>query len=94
MIKKYMKNRYQASRKPLTTSLPKIERPPRPGSGTKDNSNLYKIYERIFKTEMLDFSLVIAYFKLLELQRENIITILEGIRYKLDIKEIQKRIIY
>lgn len=43
---------------------------------------------------MLDFSLVIAYFKLLELQRENIITILEGIRYKLDIKEIQKRIIY
>ena len=55
---------------------------------------LYKIYERIFKTEMLDFSLVIAYFKLLELQRENIITILEGIRYKLDIKEIQKRIIY
>lgn len=55
---------------------------------------LYKIYERISKTEMLDFSLVIAYFKLLELQRENIITILEGIRYKLDIKEIQKRIIY
>lgn len=55
---------------------------------------LYKIYERFFKTEMLDFSLVIAYFKLLELQRENIITILEGIRYKLDIKEIQKRIIY
>lgn len=45
MIKKYMKNRYQASRKPLTTSLPKFERPPRPGSGTKDNSNLYKIFE-------------------------------------------------
>ena len=33
MIKKYIKNGYQPSR-----------RPPRPGSGTKDNSNLYKIF--------------------------------------------------
>lgn len=44
MIKKYIKIEYQASRKPPTTSLPKFERPSRPGSGVKDNSNLYKIF--------------------------------------------------
>ena len=55
---------------------------------------LYKIYKRIFKAGMLDFSIVIAYFRLLEFKRENIIAILEGIRYKLQIQEIEKRIIY
>ena len=59
-----------------------------------NKKNLYKLYDRIFKTEMLDFSIVIAYFKLLELRKENIITILEGIRYELGVQEIQKRIIY
>ncbi len=55
---------------------------------------LYKKYIRIFNSNILDFSIVIAYFRLLEFKKENIITILEGIRYGLSTPEIEKRMIY
>lgn len=44
MIKKYIKNGYQLSRKPPATSLPKFERSLRPCSGIKDNRNLDEMF--------------------------------------------------
>lgn len=54
---------------------------------------LYKRYKKSFKDEMLDISIVIDYFNMLEIEKNNIITIIEGIRYNLSMKEIQDRIV-
>lgn len=54
---------------------------------------LYKRYKKSFKDEMLDVSMVIDYFNMLEIEKKDIITIIEGIRYNLSMKEIQDKVI-
>lgn len=54
---------------------------------------LHDINIRIFRTKMFDISTVYAILNLIEIEIENIINIIEGIRYKLDKLEIQKKII-
>ena len=54
---------------------------------------LYEKYMKSFKNEIFDISIVINYLNILEIEKRNIITIIEGIRYKLSMKEIQEKII-
>lgn len=54
---------------------------------------LYKLYINYFKTQPFSITMIIAYLELQQIQIKNIIIILEGIRYKLDSKIIQKKLI-
>lgn len=54
---------------------------------------LYKKYKKTFRNEMIDLSMIISYFKILETEKENIVTIIEGIRYKMPSENIQRKII-
>ena len=54
---------------------------------------LYEMYKRNFERNIFDISMVINYFEMLEIEKKNIITIIEGIRYKLPAKEINSKII-
>ena len=54
---------------------------------------LYDIYKRNFERNIFDISMVINYFEMLEIEKKNIITIIEGIRYSLPTKEIESKII-
>lgn len=44
---------------------------------------LYKKSKRNFRKDILNLNTVISYFDMIEIEKENIITIIEGIRYKL-----------
>lgn len=54
---------------------------------------LYNKFKKDFRNEILDLSVVISYFNILEIEKSNIITIIEGIRYKLTSQEIEKKLI-
>ena len=54
---------------------------------------LYDINIKIFRTKMFDISTVFCNINLIDIEIKNIINIIEGIRYKLDKSEIQKKII-
>lgn len=54
---------------------------------------LYKKSKKTFRNEMLDLSMIISYLKILETEKENIVTIIEGIRYKMPSENIQRKII-
>ena len=54
---------------------------------------LYKKSKKTFRNEMLDLSIIISYLKILETEKENIVTIIEGIRYKMPSENIQRKII-
>lgn len=54
---------------------------------------LHDINIKMFRTKMFDISTVYAIFNLIDIEIKNIINIIEGIRYKLDKSEIQKKII-
>ncbi len=54
---------------------------------------LYDINIKLFRTKMFDISTVFCNINLIDIEIKNIINIVEGIRYKLDKTEIQKKII-
>lgn len=54
---------------------------------------VYKKCKKAFRNELLDLSMVISYFKILETEKENIVTIIEGIRYKMSKPSIESKII-
>lgn len=54
---------------------------------------LHDINIKMFRTKMFDICTVYAIFNLIDIEIKNIINIIEGIRYKLDKSEIQKKII-
>lgn len=54
---------------------------------------MYHKYKKYFRENIFDISLVISYFYIKEIEQTNIISIIEGIRYKLDKEEIRKKII-
>lgn len=54
---------------------------------------LYHQYQRKFRNPQWDISLVISYFELMEMEKEALITIIEGIRYHLPKEEIRKQIV-
>ena len=54
---------------------------------------LYKKSKKTFRNEMLDLSMIISYLKILETEKENIVTIIESIRYKMPSENIQRKII-
>ena len=54
---------------------------------------LYKRSKNGFRKDILNLNTVISYFEMIEIEKENIITIIEGIRYKLDGQTIEKKII-
>ena len=54
---------------------------------------LYLKYKNIFRKELLDLSLVISYFNILEIEKENIVTIIECIRYNVPKQNINNKII-
>jgi len=53
---------------------------------------LYRQYINYFKTQVFNLTMVIAYLELRHIQIKNIITIVEGIRYKLDARSYTKEI--
>ena len=53
---------------------------------------LYKIYINYFKTKSFSITMIIAYLELRQVQIKNIIAIVEGIRYKVDLRKITKEI--
>ena len=53
----------------------------------------YNINKRIFRNKTLDLSMVIGYFNMIEIEKESVITIIEGIRYKLPQIDIERKII-
>lgn len=57
------------------------------------NKYLYNINIKLFKTKLFDICTVFCNINLLDIEIKNIINIVEGIRYKLDKSEIQKKII-
>lgn len=57
------------------------------------NKYLYDINIKLFKTKLFDICTVFCNINLLDIEIKNIINIVEGIRYKLDKSEIQKKII-
>ncbi len=57
------------------------------------NKYLYNINIKLFKTKLFDICTVFCNINLLDIEIKNIINIIEGIRYKLDKSEIQKKII-
>lgn len=57
------------------------------------NQYLYKKYIKLFRTELFNICTVFCNINLIDIEIKNIINIIEGIRYKLDKQEIQKRII-
>lgn len=54
---------------------------------------LYHIYLKIFKTKMFNICTIFCLINLTGIEIKNLINIIEGIRYKIDKKELQKRII-
>lgn len=54
---------------------------------------LYQQYRKKFRSPKWDISLVIAYFELMEMEKEALITIIEGIRYHLPKEEIKKQVV-
>ncbi len=54
---------------------------------------LYKRSKSSFRKDILNLNTVISYFEILKIEKENIITIIEGIRYKLNVQAIEKKII-
>lgn len=54
---------------------------------------LYKRSKSSFRKDILNLNIVISYFEMIEIEKENIITIIEGIRYKLKGPTIEKKII-
>jgi len=59
----------------------------------KTNKYLYNINRKIFRTKLFDISTVFAIINLTDVEIKNMINIIEGIRYKIDRNEIQKKII-
>lgn len=57
------------------------------------NKYLYDTNIKLFKTKLFDICTVFCNINLLDIEIKNIINIVEGIRYKLDKSEIQKKII-
>lgn len=57
------------------------------------NKYLYNINIKLFRTKMFDIGTVFCNINLIDIEIKNIINIIEGIRYKLDKQEIQKKII-
>lgn len=54
---------------------------------------MYKKSKKTFRNELIDLSMIISYFKIIETEKENIITIIEGIRYKMPSQNILDKII-
>lgn len=54
---------------------------------------LYKLYKKIFRTSMFDSSIIYCYMYLQEIQDNNIINIIGGIKYGLDINSIKNKVI-
>ncbi len=54
---------------------------------------VYQKSKKAFRNELLDLSMIISYFKILETEKENIVTIIEGIRYKMSKPSIESKII-
>ena len=54
---------------------------------------MYKKFKKFFIQNEYDISSIIAYFYMKEIERSNIIAVIEGIRYKLPKEEMQKQII-
>ena len=57
------------------------------------NIFLYRLYLNIFKTKPFSLTMLIAYIELKQIQIKNIITIIEGINYKVDNEKILKKLI-
>lgn len=53
----------------------------------------YRKCKKTFRNEILDLSMVISYFMMLETEKENVVTIIEGIRYKMTKQNIDNKII-
>lgn len=54
---------------------------------------LYKLNKKVIRDELFNITFVISYFNVLEFQLKNIINIVEGLRYKVDKKELKKKLI-
>lgn len=54
---------------------------------------LHKMYLKYFKTKLFNICTIFCYMNLVDIEIKNIINIVEGIRYNIDRKEIQKKII-
>ena len=54
---------------------------------------LYKKYIKLFKTKLFNICTIFCNINLVDIEIKNIINIIEGIRYKVDKQEIQKKII-
>jgi V/A-type H+-transporting ATPase subunit C len=57
------------------------------------NKYLYDIYSKYFQTKMFNICTVFCYINLIDIEIRNIINVIEGIRYNIDRKQIQMRII-
>ncbi len=54
---------------------------------------LYQEYRKKFRNPKWDISLVIIYFELVEMEKEALVTIIEGIRYHLSKEEMKRQVV-
>lgn len=54
---------------------------------------LYKIYQKYFRGNVFDIGVVYAYLNIIEAENNDIMNIVEGIRYNLDREEIRKKLL-
>lgn len=57
------------------------------------NQYLYQLYKKCFKGNIFDISVIYAYINMIELENNDIMNIVEGIRYHLSREEIRKKLL-
>lgn len=54
---------------------------------------LYHLYQKYFRRNMFDRSVIYAYINMMELENNDIMNVMEGIRYNLSPEEIRKKLL-
>lgn len=57
------------------------------------NQYLYQLYKKCFKGNIFDISVIYAYINMIELENNDIMNIVEGIRYHLSREEIRQKLL-
>ena len=57
------------------------------------DSYMYGIYQKYFRGSIFDIGVIYAYIKIVEMENNDIMNIVEGIRYNLDRQEIRKKLV-
>ena len=59
----------------------------------KADQFLYKLYQKYFRASMFDIGAVYAYLNMIDLENNDIMNVVEGIRYHLGKEEIRQKLV-